>query len=99
MQTAHGLKWPQALEAGGKHNEKRDCDLEDAVIEKSRYQQRQSWHVGCGFFACRFYVAAQEAKENIHQDQRGKNAQPLIPLPAREKIKSAGGGGLAPGVG
>ena len=39
------------------------------------------------------------AEKTKSRSERGEDSQPFIPLPARQKIKAASGGRLAPGVG
>src|SRR5579864_617709 len=88
MQEAHGLEGTEPFEARGQHENERDRELENAVVHRALRNSRQN----CGT------AGESETAKPPQQNQRAYDAQPLVPVPAQQKIKIAGGFGLAPRI-
>src|SRR5579859_6555045 len=91
VQIAHGLEWPQPLEARWKHDDESNDGLEDAVVNQSLHDWRRGGAVGC--------VSTIHPMECVEQNEGSEDTEPFVPVPAGKKIKAASGGGLTPRVG
>src|SRR5690242_2323323 len=88
MQEAHWLEGTKTFEARRQHENEGDRELEYAVVDSALRNPRQN----------RGPAGESETAKPPQQNQRANDAQPLVPVPAQQKIKIAGGFGLSPGI-